>query len=79
MRTGVLFPCCLQLPLVVCCLVLGCHCLSIWGRTNEEKKLLSALQEESMTMKSVCLSTCTCSVCSLHTIQQAQFSAVTQV
>lgn len=66
-RTGILFQCCLQLPLLVWCLVFSCRGLRIWGRTGEEKELFSALQDESMTMKSVCMFTHTCSVCSLHT------------
>ena len=76
---GALFQCCLQLPWVVWRLVPSRQGLRIWGRTAEEKKLLSALQDKSMTMKSVCTCTHMCSVLPYTTTRQAQCVMVTQV
>lgn len=38
---GVWFQCCLQLPLVVCCLVLSCQGLRILGRADKEEMAFS--------------------------------------
>lgn len=74
-----LFQCCLQLPLVVWCLVLSCQGLRIWGRTDEEKSCFQHCRMRAWQWK-VCVSPHTQAVCAANTpTQQAQFSALTQV
>lgn len=78
-RTGVLFLCCLQLPLLVWCLVFSRQDLRIWGRTGEEKKVaFSTAGWEHDNEESVYVHTH--AVCAAYTpTQQAQLSALTQV
>lgn len=67
---GVWFQCCLQLPLVVCCLVLSCQGLRILGRADKEEMAFSTAgweYDDGSVCVCVYTRTCICSVCSLHT------------